>query len=250
MLFSHLVQFIHATLVEVNVLLNVNFVSVHYASKAVRHLIGQVLFLGLILLPHELLVKQIILLIKMHASVVNLRKIWFVWLLVGADVTRQWISDSHQVFMSNLLKSNYNTNDIVIFNDEPFKILSNQSNLSVLLTSASESFKILLVRSELSFKHDVAHVSQTVWVLMELILGVFLISHFFSQLAINIVTIFNAFILVRFQLLCSVLKLLNLKFIWLNSNVQNISLQFESFNFFFLTNDFSFEIWSFIDKAF
>ncbi len=92
MLLSHLVQLVHATLVEVNMLLNVNLVSVHYTSKTVRHLVGQVLFLGLVLLPHQLFVEQVIFLVKMHACVVNLGQVWFVCLLVFTNVAGHYIS--------------------------------------------------------------------------------------------------------------------------------------------------------------
>lgn len=49
MLISHLVELVHARFVELNMLLNVYFVTVHDVSKSVRNLVGQVL-LGLLIL--------------------------------------------------------------------------------------------------------------------------------------------------------------------------------------------------------
>jgi len=85
---------------------------------------------------------------------------------------------------------------------------------------------------------------------MKLVLGVFLISHFFSELAINIVAIFDAFILVCLKLLGSVFKLLGHEFIGLYLVVEDHPLKPKSFHLFFLANDFSFQVRSFIDEAF
>jgi hypothetical protein len=58
------VELVHARLVELDVLFNVNLITVHNVSEAVRNLVSQVLLGLLILLRQQLSVQFGILLIK------------------------------------------------------------------------------------------------------------------------------------------------------------------------------------------
>ena len=73
-------------LVELNVLLNVDFITVHDNSKAVGYLICQVFLLFFVHLWHKLFIKFNILLVKEFASMLYLGKICIQRLLILANI--------------------------------------------------------------------------------------------------------------------------------------------------------------------
>ena len=105
-LLQHLVQLVHARLVEFNVLLNIHLVAVHDVSQAVGHLVGKVLLRSLINKWHQIEVQFLVLLIEELAALLDLREVGSVWLLVFADVSFHDVPDADEALVSVLLGCN------------------------------------------------------------------------------------------------------------------------------------------------
>lgn len=93
LLVNHGLQLVHSALVELNVLFNVNLVTVDDHSESVRDLVGKVLLLYLVHLGHQLLVQLGILLVQKAVGVVKLGQVFFQWFLVLAEIGTHVVAD-------------------------------------------------------------------------------------------------------------------------------------------------------------
>ena len=204
MLLCHLIQLLHATFVEVNMLFNVNFVSIHDASKSICNSACKVFPLSLILLLHQLSIKVVVLLFKEFACVLNLWEILIQWFLIVTDITFQNSAGAHQLILwFNFLFYDF-INDLVTVRKQLFQV---STSWSISLTSdVPEPFKIILVVVELCPHDHVGLVIQASWLVIKSLLSDQLVFHFFSDLLVDIITIFNTFSMLDFKFFNSVFQ--------------------------------------------
>jgi len=106
-LVSHLVELFHTTVVETDVLLNINFVTIHDIAESIGDLVGEVLALHFIFRWHERYKELGVLLAEQLAHLINLFQVLLVWFLVLSDVTFHDISNIDEALMRILIGQSY-----------------------------------------------------------------------------------------------------------------------------------------------
>lgn len=125
MLIGHLVKLLHTTFIEGNVLLNVDFVSIHDVSETVGNLVGKIFSFNLILCWHKTNEKFGILLTEQLAHVVNLFQVWLVRLLVLTNVALHDITNVNKAFVCVFLRRCDFTLHFICVGHNFFKLCTN-----------------------------------------------------------------------------------------------------------------------------
>lgn len=239
-LLSHLVKLIHATLVEVDMLLDVNFISIHDISETVGDLVGEVLFGLLILFWHQASVELSILFIQKFAALLDLGEISHVWLLVLANVTFHDVPNLNETLMR------------IFFDGKDIEVLLVTSGHISLKgcpgSPLSHSLKVSLVGVEFGSKDHGALISQAVDLISQPKFDLLLLSDLLSESVVLVVTLVDELVEFLFELIGSLLAQFKLEVVGLKPLILKLRDELLRLVLLLKANDFAFELRVFFDE--
>ena len=176
----------------------------------------------------------------------DLGHIWFVRLLVLANIGFHNIADIGKALMSILSGLHDFKHLLVILGNLSLKLYTDGA--STTLTVLDESLEIRLIGHKLGSQLNIALICKLVDVITKSLLHIVLISDLLSQLVILIITLINEIINLILKLNRSVFKLTQLLLLHFDLFIFKFGNELERFFLFFEANDVSFEIGGLLDQ--